>query len=67
MEASNFAEALADTQQALEKVKLQQKYQKISSEVKETLNRLMEELSKRVDSFQMADKSFRHTEETTDL
>lgn len=63
MEANNFSDALADTQQALEKVKLQQKYQKISTEVKETLSRLMEELEKRVTT----DRSYRHGEEITDL
>lgn len=49
MESNNFTDALADTQQALEKVKLQQKYQKVSQEVFETLTRLKEELAKRVD------------------
>lgn len=70
MEANNFDDALADTQQALDKVKLQQKYQKISAEVKETLGRLCEELSKRAgaDGYQtIADRSYRHHAETTDL
>lgn len=71
MEANNFTEALADITQALEKVKLQQKYQKVSPEVKETLARLYDELSKRVDveSYHTdPDASYRqHHAETTDL
>lgn len=70
MEANNFKDALADTQQALEKVTLQQKYQKISSEVKDTLSRLLDELGKRVavDNYQpVSSRSFRANEETTDL
>lgn len=64
MEANNFEEAFADTRTALDKVKLQQKYQKISAEVKETLNRLMEELGKHVLTF---NERLRHQGETTDL
>lgn len=69
MEANNFSDALADTQQALEKVKLQQKYQKVSLEVKETLSRLCDELNKRVDVDKyhtIPEGSYRHAE-TTDL
>lgn len=68
MEANNFIDALADTQVALDKVKLQQKYQKISADVKETLSRLCEELNKRVaaETYQ-AERSFRNHAETTDL
>lgn len=64
MEANNLTEAFADTQLALEKVKLQQKYQKISTEVKETLNRLCEELNKRVGADHVI---HRQHAETTDL
>jgi hypothetical protein len=46
MEASSLEDALMDTQRALDKVKLQQKYQKISVDVLETLNRLYEELNR---------------------
>lgn len=70
MKANNFTDSLADTEQALEKVKLQQKYQKISSEAKETLSQLCEELSRRVasDGYQtIAEVSLRHHAETTDL
>lgn len=67
MKANNFVDALADTQLALEKVKLQQKYQKISAEVKETLSQLCEELSKRVASDGYQTASYRHHAETTDL
>lgn len=70
MKANNFTDALADTQQSLEKVKLQQKYQKISAEVRDTLSQLCEELSKRVasDAYQtIAERSYRHHAETTDL
>lgn len=49
MEAKNFSNALADTQKALEKVKLQQEYQNVSVEVKETLMRLCDELNKQID------------------
>lgn len=59
MEANDFTGALADTQQALEKVKTQQKHQKISPEVKETLSRLSVELSQLT--------SDRYQTETTDL
>lgn len=71
MEAHNFNDALNNTQEALEKVKLQQKYQKISAEVKETLSRLSEELGKRVaaDNYQATtERSYRHqADKTTDL
>lgn len=74
MEANNLEGALIDTQRALDKVKLQQKYQKISSEVFDTLNRLRMELSKHVvnddDHYQtIPDEriSMRHHAETTDL
>lgn len=70
MEAKNFSDALADTQQALDKAKLQQKYQKISTEIRDTLARLSEELGKRVaaDEYQtIAERSYRHQNETTDL
>lgn len=70
MEANNFSDALADTQLALDKVKLQQKYQKVSTDVKETLSRLCEELNKRVaaDGYQtVPERSYRHHAETTDL
>lgn len=68
MEANNFSEALSDTQLALDKIKLQQKYQKISTDVRETLMRLCDELSKRVDeSYQtIPERNFRR-HETTDL
>lgn len=67
MEANNSSDALTDTQTALEKVKLQQKHQKISLEVRETLMRLRDELSKRDDeSYQtIPERNYRH--ETTDL
>lgn len=76
MEANNLEEALIDTQRALDKVNLQQKYQKISSEVFDTLNRLRIELNKHVIS---ADDHYQtipderisirqsHRAETTDL
>lgn len=74
MEANNLEEALADTQRALEKVKLQQKYQKISADVLETLSRLQTELEKHVlpdDHYQtIPDKIYQrqsHHAETTDL
>lgn len=71
MDANNFEEALVDTQHALDKVRLQQKYQKISGDVKETLSRLSDELSKRVatDGYQSVagERSYRHHGETTDL
>jgi tetratricopeptide (TPR) repeat protein len=50
MEANNLEEAFIDTQRALDKVKTQQKYHKISSDVIETLSRLHTELSKHVNS-----------------
>ena len=37
MEANNLEEALRDTQRAIDKVKMQQKYQKVSADVVETL------------------------------
>lgn len=46
MEANNLDEALIETQRALDKVKLQQKHQKLSSDVVETLTRLHTELEK---------------------
>jgi tetratricopeptide (TPR) repeat protein len=46
MEANNLNEALIETQRALDKVKLQQKYHKVSSDVLETLTRLSTELEK---------------------
>ena len=74
MEANNLEGALIDTQRALDKVKLQQKYQKISSEVFDTLNRLRMELNRHVinadDHYQtIPDEriSMRHHAETTDL
>lgn len=69
MEANNFSDALADTRQALDKVRLQQKYQKISVEVKETLSRLEDELTKQVaaDAYQAIPERPRHHAETTDL
>lgn len=70
MDANSLEEALLDTQNAQDKVRLQQKYQKISTEVKETLARLAEELSKRVstESYQSTgERSYRHHAETTDL
>lgn len=48
MEANNLEEALIETQRALDKVKLQQKYQKVSTDVCETLTRLHTELQKLV-------------------
>lgn len=48
MESNNLEEAFVDTQHALDKVKTQQKYHKISSDVIETLSRLHTELSKHV-------------------
>lgn len=48
MEANNLEEALIETQRALDKVKLQQKYQKVSTDVLETLSRLSNELGKLV-------------------
>lgn len=48
MEANNLGEALIDTRRALDKVKLQQKYQKVSTEVITTLTRLSNELEKHV-------------------
>ena len=47
LEMHRYTDALNDAKQAIEKVKLQQKYQKISVEVQETLLRLHEELSKK--------------------
>lgn len=74
MDANNVEEALIDTQRALEKVKLQQKYQKISTDVIETLNRLRDELSKLTDNnadYQtIPDRTYHrqsHHAETTDL
>lgn len=63
MEASNFAEALADTRQALDKIKHQQKYQKISSDVTATLNELEKVLLEQVND----QRTHRYKEETTDL
>jgi hypothetical protein len=48
MEANNFTDALADTRLAVEKAR-NQKSLKVSVEVKDTLNRLLEELSKTVE------------------
>jgi hypothetical protein len=73
MEANNVEEALSDTKRALEKVKLQQKYQKVSTEVIETLTRLHDELSKHVDGADyqtIPDRTYHrqsHHAETTDL
>lgn len=73
MEANNLEEALIDTQRALDKVKLQQKYQKISTDVLETLNRLNNELTKLVDNSDyqtIPDRIYHrqsHHAETTDL
>lgn len=63
MEANNFAEALADTRQALDKIKHQQKYQKISSDVTATLNELEKVLLEQVND----QRTHRYKEETTDL
>lgn len=63
MEASNFAEALVDTRQALDKIKHQQKYQKISSDVTATLNELEKVLLEQVND----QRTHRYKEETTDL
>lgn len=73
MEANNLDEALNDTKRALEKVKLQQKYQKISSDVIETLTRLHDELTKLVENADyqtIPDRTYHrqsHHAETTDL
>ncbi|CAH1729763.1 unnamed protein product [Chironomus riparius] len=73
MEANNLEEALRDTQRAIDKVKMQQKYQKVSTDVIETLSRLYEELSKVVEntSYQtIPDRIYHrqsHLAETTDL
>lgn len=73
MEANNLEEALLDTQRAIDKVKMQQKYQKVSSDVIETLSRLYDELSKIVEntSYQtIPDRIYHrqsHHAETTDL
>ncbi|KAG5673330.1 hypothetical protein PVAND_003390 [Polypedilum vanderplanki] len=73
MEANNIEEALGDTQRALEKVKLQQKYQKVSTEVIDTLTRLHNELSKLVENSDyqtIPDRNYHrqsHHAETTDL
>ena len=74
MEANNLEEALNDTKRALEKVKLQQKYQKVSSEVSDTLTRLHDELTKLVegaaDYQTIPDRIYHrqsHHAETTDL
>lgn len=63
MEANNFVDALTDTRQALDKVKLQQKYQKISPDVTATLSELERVLVEQVSD----QRSFRHKEESTDL
>lgn len=72
MEANNLEEALLDTQRAIEKVKIQQKYQKVSTDVIETLSRLYEELSKIVENSNyqtIPERVYRqsHHAETTDL
>lgn len=71
MDANSLEEALVDTERALEKVKLQQKYQKISSDVFDTLNRLRVELNKHVvndDHYQtIPDDRIYQRHETTDL
>jgi hypothetical protein len=73
MEANNLEDALNDTRRAIEKVKLQQKYQKISTDVIETLNRLNNELAKLVDGSDyqtIPDRIYHrqsHHAETTDL
>lgn len=59
LEGHNFEEAINDTRTALEKLKLQQKYQKISTDVQDTLNRLYDELKKQLLNYQ--------SHETTDL
>lgn len=63
MEANNFAEALADTRQALDKIKHQQKYQTISSDVTATLHELEKVLLEQVND----QRTHRYKEETTDL
>jgi tetratricopeptide (TPR) repeat protein len=49
LEVNDFDKALIDARTALEKVKLQQKYQHLSTDVTETLIRLYDELSKKCD------------------
>lgn len=66
MESNNFADALVDTRLAVDKVKHQQKYQKISTDVKDTLNRLLDELSKVVAEGEYQTLPSR-ANETTDL
>ena len=70
MEANNVEEALNDTRAALEKVKLQQKYQKVSADVLDTLTRLHDQLAENVDYQTIPDRIYHRQSnhaETTDL
>lgn len=61
MEANNFVDALADTRLAVEKAR-SQKSLKVSTEVKDTLNRLLAALSNETEG-----EGCQTVPETTDL